>query len=144
MEDRARQLRDAIARYERCLLDAGNDRLAEVYRAEIAAARATLCEIEGADPASRPPGEAPMHLTCLFPNLDSTAPRPFAAKLLSHCYHGEIIAASTRSSPSSSKLIRYSAILPCPTVETNAFSDRARYAFRSCRLGVPAVGADTI
>ena len=45
IQDRARQLRQAIARFERLLRDCTDDALAKTYRAEIAAARAMLDEI---------------------------------------------------------------------------------------------------
>jgi hypothetical protein len=45
MQDRARQLRQAIARFERLLRDFTDEALAKTYRAEIGAARTMLEEI---------------------------------------------------------------------------------------------------
>jgi hypothetical protein len=50
MKDRARQLRQAIARFERLLRDCIDDALAKTYRAEIGAARAMLEEIKHDNP----------------------------------------------------------------------------------------------
>ncbi len=46
MPDKARQLRQSIARFERLLHEAEIPELAETYRAEIAAAKAMLAELE--------------------------------------------------------------------------------------------------
>ncbi len=45
MQDRARRLRQSIARFERLLVEGASPELAEAYRAEIAAAKAMLEEI---------------------------------------------------------------------------------------------------
>ena len=46
MQDRVRRLRQAIARFERLLRDCDDTAVAKTYRAEIAAARTMLDEIE--------------------------------------------------------------------------------------------------
>ncbi len=46
MPDKARQLRQSIARFEQLLDETESPELAETYRAEIAAAKAMLAEFE--------------------------------------------------------------------------------------------------
>ena len=55
MDDRARRLRQNIARFERLLEGCADPDLAAAYRAEIAAARAMLEEIEGGSSTPEPP-----------------------------------------------------------------------------------------
>jgi len=50
LEDRVRRLHDTIARFERLLEEGPSADLAKTYRAEIAAARAMLEEIESHSP----------------------------------------------------------------------------------------------
>jgi hypothetical protein len=54
MPSRARRLRQSIARFKRLLNEGVSPELAEIYRAEVAAAEAMLDEIE----RSRPPNSA--------------------------------------------------------------------------------------
>ena len=55
MPDRVRMLRQSIARFERLLKEAASPELAEAYRAELAAAKAMLAEIErGRNPKADP------------------------------------------------------------------------------------------
>lgn len=50
MPDRARMLRQSIAHFERLLTETDDPELVETYRAEIAAAKAMLAEIERSKP----------------------------------------------------------------------------------------------